>query len=37
MLRFVSGFVMGMVAGTTLAGFAAGVFGELGEEGFQSW
>jgi hypothetical protein len=29
MLRFVSGFVMGMVAGITLAGFAAGVFGRL--------
>ena len=28
MLRFVSGFVMGIVAGTTFAAFAAGVFGE---------
>jgi hypothetical protein len=28
MLRFVSGFVMGTVTGTTLAGFAAGVFAE---------
>jgi hypothetical protein len=28
MLRFVSGFVVGMVTSTTLAGLAAGVFGE---------